>query len=255
MADLALESTLAGSSGGGAAPLRFAPGTGLAGRYEVSRFIAAGGMGEVYEARDRELDVTVALKTIRRDRGNPQFEELFRREIQIARKITHPNVCRTFDLGFHEEIMFLTMELLEGETLAQRIHRLGTIPLPEATRIVRHVARALHAAHALDAVHPDLKSPNIMLTGERAVVMDFGLARPGGPTPDPALATGSGAGSGSATGELVGTPQYMAPEQVTGSAITRAADIYALGVVMFEMVTGVLPFEGPTPLAVATDRK
>src|SRR3954447_12863743 len=174
--DPGLGTTAVGTGGRSPAPARFAPGTVLASRYELVRFIAGGGMGEVYEARDRELSVTVALKTIRPDRAHPHLEELFRREIQIARKITHPNVCRTFDVGFHtepdgEQTMFLTMELLDGETLAQRIHRLGRIPPRDALSIVRDVAAALSAAHAVDVIHRDLKSGNIMLAGGRAVVM------------------------------------------------------------------------------------
>jgi TolB-like protein/Tfp pilus assembly protein PilF len=251
----ALEATLPASSVD--APLvpsqRFAPGQRLAGRYEVVRFIANGGMGEVYEARDVELDVHIALKTIRRERGaDPMIQDYFRREIQAARKITHRNACRLFDVGFHtaddgEAVAFLTMELLDGETLADRIRRTGPLPIATALPIVTQITAALDAAHAAGIVHRDLKSQNVMLVGDRTVVMDFGLAR---------AAAGADVGLRelSETGQLVGTPHYVAPEQISGDAVTPAADVYALGVVMFEMVTGTLPFDGTTPMAVIAKR-
>ena len=168
----------------------FAPGQVLADRYRIVRFIAQGGMGEVYEAEDRELGERVALKTIRPEvAGQEGTLERFKREVQLARKVTHPNVCRLFDLGVHRiggpdgetiEVRYLTMELLEGETLAQRIKRVGRMSTAQALPVVRQMAAALGTAHDAGIVHRDFKSSNVMLVagreGERAVVTDFGLA-------------------------------------------------------------------------------
>ena len=225
-----------------------APESVLAGRYRLVRFLARGGMGEVYEAEDRELREHVALKTIHPSRlADGRALDWFKREIFLARKVTHPNVCRIFDFGQHDKIAFLTMELLTGETLAHRIHRLGRLAPPEAQPIVEQVAAGLAAAHAVGIVHRDLKAQNIMLCGGpalRVVITDFGLAR-GRVHEDASL---------SRSGEMIGTPGYMAPEQVEGREVGPAADIYALGVVLYEMVTGALPFGGDTPMAAAIKR-
>ncbi|MFP5287936.1 MAG: protein kinase domain-containing protein, partial [Thermoanaerobaculia bacterium] len=160
----------------------FAPGERIAGRYRVIRFLARGGMGEVYEVEDQELRERVALKTVRGDVSRDQLAiERFRREIQLARKVTHPNVCRIFDVSFHGGLIFLTMELLEGETLAQRLRRAGPMSTEEALPVARQIAWALHAAHQAGIIHRDLKPGNVVLTESkgttRAVVTDFGLAR------------------------------------------------------------------------------
>ena len=245
-----------------------APGAALGERYQIVRMIARGGMGEVYEAFDRELGERVALKTIRSElAASPGSAERFRREVQLARRVTHPNVSRLFDLGSAEgpqgPIFFLTMELLDGESLADRIRRAGPLDAAAALPIVRQVAAGLDAAHRAGVVHRDFKSGNVMLVGGesageaaraadstggvvRAVVTDFGLARQIA-AEDPHALTLSGGG-------LVGSPAYMAPEQVEGLEVTRAADVYALGVVLFEMRTGRLPFSGATPLSVAVQR-
>jgi eukaryotic-like serine/threonine-protein kinase len=240
-----------------------AAGTVIAGRYRVSRFIARGGMGEVYEVEDLELRERVALKTVRPEvAGDTLTVERFRREIQLARKVTHPNVCRIFDVAHHrpEEggagIIFLTMELLVGESLAERLKRAGPVQTAEALPIARQVADALHAAHEAGVVHRDLKPGNIMLVAGRllagqgalrAVVTDFGLAR---------LESGSEDQQGLAltTAGVVGTPAYLAPEQVEGKEITPAVDIYAFGIVLFEMLTGTVPFLGDSALSTAVKR-
>ncbi len=220
---------------------KLAAGEVVAGRYAVVRYIARGGMGEVYEAEDLELRERVALKTIRGEVEDPSAEDQFKREILLARKVTHPNVCRIFDVGFHqradgERVVFLTMELLAGETLFERIRREGPLDLDQAAGIVRQIAAGLTAAHAAGVVHRDLKSGNVILVpksqgGVRAVVTDFGLAH--------VLGGGDERGrSMSGSGGIVGTPGYMAPEQVEGGKLTARTDLYALGVVMFEMVTG-----------------
>jgi hypothetical protein len=244
----------------------FAPGDMVGERYRVVRYIARGGMGEVYEVEDTALHERIALKTIRPETAeDSRAIERFKREIHIARKITHPNVCRVFDLGFHrasdvegdsdttQDLLFLTMELLCGETLYDRIARRRISP-EEALPIIEQLALALDAAHGAGIIHRDLKSTNVMLVpdprkGTRVVVTDFGLAR--------GLATAGGAlASISETGSVVGTASYMAPEQVEAKPLTAAADIYALGTILFEMLTQVRPFDGDgdTPLTVAVRR-
>jgi len=237
----------------------------VAGRYTIVRMLGEGGMGEVYEAEDRELGESVALKIIRPQiASDPLILQRFRREIQLARKVTHPNVCRIFDVFHHlsssggstpdRRIAFVSMELLHGETLAQRLARTGRMQAAEALPIVRQLAAGLAAAHEAAIVPRDFKAANVMLVADanpsrpqRAVITDFGLALETGtatrgatPLTDPSL--------------LLGTPDYMAPEQVEHGEITPSTDIYALGVVMFEMLTGRLPFQGKTPVAVALSR-
>src|SRR5215210_5707290 len=228
----------------------FAPGEMIAGRYRIVRFLARGGMGEVYEVEDQELRDRVALKTVRSEVARDHLTvERFRREIQLARKVTHPNVCRIFDVAFHDGTIFLTMELLEGETLAQRLRRSGPMSTEEALPVARQIAEALQAAHQAGIVHRDLKPGNVVLTEHRgtarAVVTDFGLAR---------LESGEDAMTLTAHAGVVGTPAYLAPEQVEGKEITGAVDIYALGIVLYEMLTGTVPFVGDTALSVAVRR-
>jgi tetratricopeptide (TPR) repeat protein/tRNA A-37 threonylcarbamoyl transferase component Bud32 len=231
----------------------FPPGEIVAGRYRVVRFIARGGMGEVYEVEDLELRERVALKTIRAEVARDEVAvERFRREIQLARKVTHPNVCRIFDVAFHGGLILLTMELLEGETLGHRLRRSGRMSTAEALPVARQIADALDAAHQAGIIHRDLKPGNVVLTERRgslrAVVTDFGLARleaGEAPAHAPDLTVQAG---------VVGTPAYLAPEQVESREITSAVDVYALGVVLYEMVTGVVPFTGETAIAVAIRR-
>src|SRR6266540_1410740 len=243
---------------GAAAPLgTFRPDDVLSRRFRIVTFLAQGGMGEVYEAEDLELGGRVALKTIRPEIATePRIIQRFKREIALSRKVTHPNVCRIFDLFHHRmewgtgeaELSFLAMELLRGETLASRLRAVGRMTSAEALPIVEQMAAGLAAAHRAGVVHRDFKSANVVLVpsdgqGERTVVTDFGLARSveGGE----GLSTGLG---------MVGTSAYMAPEQVEGGEVTPAADIYALGVVLYEMVTGVKPFVGDSPLSTAMKR-
>jgi Tfp pilus assembly protein PilF/TolB-like protein len=246
----------ASGRGPGSAPT-FAPGTRLAGRYRIVRFIAAGGMGEVYQAEDLMLGTDVALKTIRPELvARDRIMERFRREILLARRVTHPNVCRIFDLGHHPaaegrpHVTFLTMELLQGDTLRQRLGR-GPLTSDEAFPLIVQMGAALAAAHEAGVVHRDFKAANVMLVpprtgdaGPRVVVTDFGLA----------WAAGDNLASITHPDHLVGTPAYVAPEQVEGAEVTAAADIYAFGVVLYEMVTGRLPFEGDSPLSTVLKR-
>jgi len=204
------------------------PGDVLCGRFRILRAIGEGGMGHVFEALDNELAVHVALKVIRPEiASSPEVLARFRQEVRLARQITHPNVCRTFDLerdtriidsarGTKQEIVFLTMEFLEGETLATKVKRDGPISLDEALEISRQIADALHAAHLLGIIHRDMKPANVVLVptgspiplGIRAVVTDFGLARL-----DPVLSGGHLSALGH-TSRPIGTIAYMAPEQL-----------------------------------------
>jgi tetratricopeptide (TPR) repeat protein len=217
----------------------------------VLRFIAAGGMGEVYEADDLELGVRVALKTLRPEiTGNARALERFKQEIALARKVTHRNVCRIFDVGWHRDqagsgeagqgVAFLTMEILPGETLAEHLRREGPMSPERANPLLQQMAEALAAAHKAGVIHRDFKSANVMLVpthdGFRAVVTDFGLAQTGVSLP---LA---------ASGEVAGTPAYMAPEQLQGGSVGPAADVYAFGVVMCEVLLGRRPFSGDCSL-------
>lgn len=240
----------------------FSSGDLVAGRYRVVRFLAQGGMGEVYEAEDVELRQEVALKTVSAHiGGDPAAIDRFKREIALARRVTHPNVCRIFDLGQHllppfpdgkslPPLTFLTMELLRGETLSQLLRRRGRLTVDQALPLIEQMAAALDAAHRAQIVHRDFKSENVFLVddadGQRAVVTDFGVAR-GADSSDRFAAQVTGLG-------IVGTPAYMAPEQVENKEITAAADLYALGIVIYEMVTGRLPFESPNPLTTAVKR-
>jgi serine/threonine protein kinase len=223
---------------------RFVAGDRLASRYRIVRFIARGGMGEVYEAEDVVLGTHIAVKTIGAAiADNPQSARRLKQEVTLARRITHPNVCRIFDLGVHDTsrpgtgVLFITMELIQGVSLAQRIKERGRYTAEAALPIVRAMAGALGAAHRAEVVHRDFKSDNVMLAPdepdhERVVVMDFGLAR------NISLDTNdSTMGRG-----LEGTLAYMAPEQLEGQSAREPADIYALGLVMYEMLTGQLPF-------------
>ncbi|HVP60938.1 MAG TPA: serine/threonine-protein kinase, partial [Myxococcaceae bacterium] len=228
-------------------------GTLLEGRFRIVRMLGRGGMGEVYEAVDLALGARVALKTVRLEQAaNERALHRFRREILLARKIAHPNVCKVFELhvgGPGEPPVFLSMELLEGETLADRLRREGRLDEDVARGLVLQVASALGAAHAEGVVHRDLKASNVMLVpvqggGDRAVVTDFGIAHAAGAFSD-ATTTWEGP---------LGTPAYMAPEQVTGGAVTPATDLYCLGVLMYELTTGSLPFTGGSPAEVAHRR-
>ncbi len=231
---------------------RFAAGDKLAARYRIVRFIARGGMGEVYEAEDEMLGTHIAVKTVAASiSDNPLAARRLKQEVNLARRITHPNVCRIFDLGVHHGgaeragpgVLFITMELIAGVSLAQRLRDGGPFSPGAALPIVRAMAAAIGAAHRAGVVHRDFKGENVMLAsggrdsdgdgdGVRVVVMDFGLAR------NTTLSTqDSLEGRG-----LAGTLAYMAPEQLDGQKAGHAADIYALGVVMYEMLSGQLPF-------------
>ncbi|HTT25267.1 MAG TPA: serine/threonine-protein kinase [Candidatus Sulfotelmatobacter sp.] len=241
---------------------RLYPGYLLADRFKINRFIAAGGMGEVYEAEDLELGEKVALKTISSDLlAQPEAHSLFKREVHLARKVTHPNVCRVFDLFRHtpaqgEEIVFISMELLRGKTLSARLAEIGRFGINETLALVRQIAAGLSAAHGAGIIHRDLKPGNILLipdnkstNGLRVVVTDFGLA-----VRSIQVITSTDSTVTSIAGECGGTPAYMAPEQIRGCPATPASDVYSLGLVTYEMVTGERPFQAATPSAVILKR-
>lgn len=230
------------------------PGEMLAGRFRIIRAIASGGMGDVCEAEDTQLGDRIALKTIRMDvAANPRILARFKTEIQLAKRISHPNVCRIHDLGIDErasgQIVFLTMELLAGDTLARRLEG-ARLTLDETGQIAAQIAAGLDAAHSAGVIHRDLKSSNIILTGSnaqlRVVITDFGIAHAASKQDSSAALT--------LTGEIVGTPDYMAPEQLRGEATGPAADIYAFGLMLFEMITGRRAFTAETPLGAAVKR-
>jgi tRNA A-37 threonylcarbamoyl transferase component Bud32 len=233
----------------------FNPGDLIAQRYEVEGFLARGGMGEVYRVHDRELGESVALKTILpKALNDPTTLDRFRREIQIARRVSHRNVCRIFDLGRHptgdgDDVVFLTMELLQGVSLRARLADGGLSP-GDAMEVVRQLCDGLSAAHGQGIIHRDLKPSNIFLVpeehGDRVVIADFGLARRESLGDEDLTVT--------RTGELLGTPAYMAPEQMEGLEATTASDIYALGLVIYELLTGARPFEGSSAFQMALNK-
>jgi class 3 adenylate cyclase len=228
--------------------LQLPPGKELAGRFRIVRFIAAGGMGDVYEVEDLQLGERLAIKTIRPEVvHDARAIARFKREIQYAKRVTHPNVCRIHDLGSHREgaseIVFLTMELLHGLTLAEHMRTTGPMTAASALLVITHMADALSAAHEAGIIHRDFKPSNVILTnsaaGRKAVVTDFGLARSWLPEGDASLTD---------AGQMVGTLAYMAPEQLSRGEATPSTDVYALGLVIYEMLTGHRPFEGGTPI-------
>lgn len=250
------------SSPSGTSNQSFVPGDLAADRFRITRFLARGGMGEVYEAEDVELHERVALKSIRSELlDDSRVLERFKREVYLARKVTHPNVCRIFDLfrqssnlpggGGRASVAFVAMELLEGETLADLLRRQPRLNVQEAQPIALQIAAGLGAAHAAGVLHRDFKPGNVLLVpgakGIRAVITDFGLALRS--NQDVSLGA-----SVTVTGEVLGTPAYMSPEQVEAKELTPASDVYSLGLVLYQMVTGTRAFEHSTPLSMAVRR-
>jgi len=240
-------------------PNRLTAGAVLLDRFQVVRFIARGGMGEVYEALDKELQTHVAIKTIRPEiAASPAALARFRREVHLARRVTHPGVCRVFDLFRHRtssdasgDVVFVSMELLHGRTLAERIQESGRMSPEEILLILRQIIPALETAHAAGVLHRDLKPANLILeinreSETRAVITDFGLA-----WSQDSLPEASPPGTGQFT---FGTPEYMPPEQIEGRRPTPASDLYSLGLVIYQMLTGTRAFESDGPLLSALRR-
>jgi serine/threonine protein kinase/tetratricopeptide (TPR) repeat protein len=230
----------AGGSGGvGAGGVDLDPGTVLAGRYEIEKVLGTGGMGAVYRAQDRELDRQVALKVIRPELAqNTAIVDRFKQEIRLSHKVTHRNVVRMYDLSEDLGMRFVTMELVAGGDLRSLLEERGKLPTDEAVDILEQICRALEAAHSQGILHRDLKPQNVMREeAGRVVVMDFGLAR-----------TFEGDGM-TQSGALVGTMEYMSPEQALGKELDQRSDIFALGLIGYEMLTGVMPFKAESAIA------
>ena len=222
-----------------------ARGTLFAGRYEVIEELGKGGMGRVFRVYDSKIKEEVALKLIRPEiSSDARTIERFSNEIRLARKIVHKNVCRMHDLHEENGAHFITMEYVAGEDLKSFIRRAAPLNFGKAVFIARQIAEGLAEAHKLGVIHRDLKPQNIMIDKDgNARIMDFGIAR---------LAGAKGITGGNV---MIGTPGYMSPEQVEGKEADRGSDLYSLGVVLFEMLTGRLPFEGETPLSIAVKQK
>ncbi len=215
------------------------PGDVLGGRYEILMLLGEGGMGAVYKAMDRELNRPVALKVIRPELGsNPSILARFKQELLLARQVTHVNVIRIYDLGDADGMKFITMEFVEGEDLRALIRKKKKFPPEEAVEIIKQACRALEAAHDVGVIHRDLKPQNIMCdAGGRVLVMDFGLAR-----------TVGGDGM-TQSGALVGTMEYMSPEQALAKDLDQRSDLFTIGLILYEMLTGVTPFHAESAVA------
>ena len=235
----------------------FRPGTVVGQRYAIARFIARGGMGEVYEAFDQDLQERVALKTVTSTAcDNPGAVRRLKAEVQLARRVSHPNVCRIYDFGTHvvsttgTQTSFLTMEFVDGETLGQHVRRHGAFSVEAALSLARELLLGLRAAHDAGVLHRDFKSDNVMLRSDGGklspLILDFGLARALERRLEHSSSTHQG---------LVGTLAYIAPEQLEGHAYSTASDVYSFGVVWFELLTGALPFKsGASPARTTLDR-
>src|SRR5689334_10638311 len=215
-----------------------APGTMLADRYHVVQLLGLGGMGAVYKAFDRQLTRIVALKTILPElAATPTALRRFKQEVLLAQSIVHKNVVRIFDIGEQGAMKFITMDFIEGVDLKSLIKEKGKLSAVEAAGVIRQVCQGLEAAHAAGVVHRDLKPQNIMIENDgHVVVMDFGIAQ-----------SGSSRGV-TQTGAFLGTPDYMSPEQAQTEDTDARSDIFSLGLIFFELLTGKLPFQGKTML-------
>jgi serine/threonine protein kinase len=226
------------------------------GVYDIVRHVGAGGMGDVYEGRDVRLGRPVAIKVVRGIGPTPESRARLAREAKAISRLQHPHICTLYDIGTHDDQDYLVLEYLEGETLATRLER-GRIPLAEALSITHQIASALDAAHRQGLVHRDLKPGNIMLVRGSSLnvkLLDFGLAKDVAPAVRPDDATTQGMSDvrqpATAQGALLGTFGYMAPEQIEGQTVDARADLWALGCVIYEMVSGSPPFQGRTPASI-----
>ena len=220
-------------------------GTTFARRYEIIEELGKGGMGKVYRAEDKKIKEEVALKLIKPEiASDKKTIERFSNELKMARKIAHRNVCRMYDLGEEKGTHYITMEYVPGEDLKRLVRKVGQFSAGKTISIAKQVCEGLAEAHRLGVVHRDLKPQNIMVDEDgNARIMDFGIAR-------------SVKGKGiTGAGVMIGTPEYMSPEQAEVKEVDQRSDIYSLGVILYEMVTGRVPFEGETPLGIAMKHK
>lgn len=220
------------------------PGTVLAGRFEIVRMLGIGGMGVVYLARDRDLDVPVAIKLLRPELASrPEAFERFRQELLLARQVSSPHVVRIHDIAQHDGRWLISMDLIEGQSLEKMIDQRGPLPVEEALGLLRQIAEGLEAAHRGGVVHRDLKPANILVDRSgHACISDFGVAR------------SLGASGMTRSGAVVGTPDYLSPEQARAEPADQRSDLYSLGLIGYEMLTGKLPFAGGTPAESALQR-
>ena len=228
-----------GGAGSGAVELH--AGTLFASRYEIQSVLGKGGTGIVYKALDRDLEDLVAIKTLRSEAlsADPTLLDRFKQEIRLARKITHPNILRTHDMGESGGLRYISMEFVKGITLKHLIEQGQVLPTPAALRIAKQMCAGLAAAHEVGVIHRDIKPQNILIEPTGGLkIMDFGIAR---------LTQERGI---TAAGTVVGTPDYMSPEQARGQNLDFRSDLYSTGVVLFEIFTGSLPFEGDSPIAI-----
>jgi len=214
------------------------------GPYEIIVPLGAGGMGEVYRARDIRHDRVVAVKMLSQKTSLPDGGERFSREIRIAAQLTHPHILPLIDSGESDGVLFFVMPYIEGETLRQRIARSSELPILESIRVLRHVTDALAYAHARGVIHRDMKPENVLLSDRYALVSDFGIAKAIREMSSPD--TSATMGLTTVAGTILGTPAYMAPEQAGGETVDHRADIYSVGVMAYEMLTGRLPFQATT---------
>jgi serine/threonine protein kinase len=224
------------------------------GPYEITGPLGSGGMGEVYRARDTRLERTVAIKILPAQlSSDPVRKQRFEREAKTISSLNHPHICVLHDVGSQDGIYYLVMECVEGETLAKRLEK-GPLPLEQVLKYGMQIADALDKAHRSGVLHRDLKPGNIMLTPTSAKLLDFGLARPTMPSASLATLSATAPQQSPLTqeGTIVGTFQYMSPEQVEGKELDARTDIFSLGAVLYEMLTGKRAFEGKSQLSVAS---
>ena len=222
-----------------------APGTLFAKRFSVIEELGRGGMGRVYRVLDKKLEVEIALKLLRPEIvSDPQIVQRFKNELKLARMISHNNVCRMYDFSEDQGTYYITMEYVSGEDLKTTIKRVGALSPRTALSISRQICEGLEAAHRLDVIHRDLKPHNIMLDKSGIVrIMDFGISR------------SLKAQGVTATGMMVGTPEYISPEQAEGARVDKRSDIYSFGVILFEMLTGNVPFKADTTISLLLKHK
>jgi serine/threonine protein kinase len=232
---------ITGTSAQRIAAVGLVPGSTFANRYEVKEILGQGGMGTVFKAVDRELGEVIAIKTLKKDflAQDPTALERFRGEIRLARRISHRNVVRTHDIGDHSGVYFITMECVDGKSLRELIKSRGRLPVAITLSVGKQLARALEIAHEQGVIHRDIKPHNMAVQADGVLkVMDFGIAR---------LAQRPQESGVTQAGTIVGTPEYMAPEQLSGKELDARVDLYAAGCVLYECLTGKPPITADTP--------